>query len=93
VSAWELTADELTHVRRALYVLRGRIGPWSLVAKALHMGEPDLRAIRDGEKTPSAPVVGKVAAVAGVASVDLLAGRLASCPRCGYHFELPGLPE
>lgn len=92
MSLWEPTADELAHIQRALYLLRIRVGPWSVVAKALHLHEVYLREIRDGERTPSPKQIGAIADMAGIPLPELLRGKLSCCPRCGFLVDLPGLP-
>lgn len=93
MSVWEPTADELVHVRRALYVLRGRLGPWSLVSKAIRVTEVNMRDIRDGSRTPTPKIIGRIAELTGVETRDMLRGALSCCPRCGYLVAMPGTPD
>jgi hypothetical protein len=81
----DLTPEEQANVRRALHVLRRRLGGYVALSAALRTRVKTLQAY--GSKgPPSAAVAIRLARVAGVAVDDVLAGRwpvYGSCPHCG----------
>lgn len=82
----KLTADEQAHTLAALRYLRGRVGTWRLLAKALGFEPATMRNVRKGIKVPSISVAYRVSRVAGVSFDDVVMGRwpvLGTCPHCG----------
>jgi len=83
--ASDLTPEEQAATRRALHVLRRRLGGWEALGKALRVNRATLQGY--GSKlAPSAGVALRAARLAGVTVEELLAGRWpveGACPHCG----------
>lgn len=82
----KLTTEEQAHTLAALRHLRGRVGTWRILAKALGFEAVTLRNVRKGRKVPSIAMAYRVSRVAGVAFDDVVAGRwpvLGTCAHCG----------
>ena len=80
----DLTAAEVTNVRRALAFLRVRCGGVKMLAKALHSTKATMRV-------PSASLVFRVARLAGVGVDDVLTGKYPAagvCAHCGHREEV-----
>src|SRR5271166_457942 len=83
--ASDLTPEEQAATRRALHVLRQRLGGWEALGEALRVKTATLQA-HGSTRAPSAAVALRAARLAGVAVEELLAGRWpveGSCPHCG----------
>ena len=81
----DLTPEEQVNVRRALHVLRQRLGGWAALAKALRVSVSTLQNY-GSTRAPSAAVALRAARLAGVAVEDVLPGRWpveGACPHCG----------
>jgi hypothetical protein len=81
----DLTPDEQVAVRRALHVLRRRLGGWERLAKALRVKATTLTNY-GSKRAPSAAVAIRAARLASVSVDELLAGRWpldGACPHCG----------
>jgi hypothetical protein len=81
----DLTPEEQANVRKALHVLRQRLGGWAELGKALRV-KPATLAGHGGTRAPSAAVALRAARVAGIAVEEVLAGRWpveGACPHCG----------
>jgi transcriptional regulator with XRE-family HTH domain len=71
----KLTGEEQAHTLAALHYLRGQVGTWRVLAKALGFEPSTLRNVRKGLKVPSIAVAYRVSRLAGVAFDDVVAGR------------------
>jgi hypothetical protein len=84
--ASDLTPEEQANVRRALAVLRRRLGTYKALGEALRVNLRTLRWYGEQKGKPSAGVALRAARLAGVAVEELLAGRWpveGACPHCG----------
>src|SRR5437016_1046665 len=82
----ELTADEQAHVKRALAVLRVRLGGWEKLATAMGVKIDRLKASAAKSGRPGAALALYVARVAKVQVEDVLSGAFpapGACPLCG----------
>lgn len=82
----KLTTEEQAHTLAALRYLRGRVGTWRMLAKALGFEAVTLRNVRKGINEPSIALAYRVSRLAGVAFDDVVTGRwpvLGTCTRCG----------
>jgi transcriptional regulator with XRE-family HTH domain len=86
VNGPKLTSSEQAHTLAALRHLRGRVGTWRTLAKALGFEPCSLRNVRKGFKAPSIAMAYRVSRVAGVAFDDVVAGRF-MVPRGGKDVE------
>jgi len=83
----DLTPEEQVNVRRALHVLRRRMGGWAALVKVLRVKTSTLQN-HGSKRAPSAAVAIRAARLAEVPVDDLLAGRWpnfaeGACPHCG----------
>jgi hypothetical protein len=81
----DLTPEEAAATRRALHVLRRRLGSWEALGEALRTKTTTLQGY-GSKKAPSAAIAIRAARVAGVAIEEVLAGRWpveGACPHCG----------
>jgi hypothetical protein len=82
----KLTAEEQAHTLAALRYLRGRVGTWRLLAKALGFELTTLRNVRKGLKAVSISMAYRVSRLVGVHFDDVTSGRYpvkGMCPHCG----------
>ena len=88
----ELTAEEQENVRRALRVLRTRVGGQRALAKALGVTVGKLGWAMMARGKPGAALALYAARLAKVPVEDVLAGRFpaeGACPMCGRVTEAP----
>ncbi|HEY8041230.1 MAG TPA: hypothetical protein VIF15_15595 [Polyangiaceae bacterium] len=81
----DLTPEEQANVRRALHVLRRRLGGYHELAKAIRVPATTLQK-HGSKKAPSAAVALRLSRLAGVAVEEMLTGRWpveGACPHCG----------
>ena len=81
----DLTPDEQANVRRAIHVLRRRLGSYPALAAALRVNVKTLTN-QGSKRAPSAAVAIRLARLAGVAVDHLLTGAWpveGACPHCG----------
>ncbi len=81
----DLTPEEQIAVRRALRVLRQRLGSYQALAMALRVKKATLEGY-GSTRAPSAAVAIRAARLAGVPAEDLLRGAWpveGACPHCG----------
>ena len=81
----DLTPDETSNVRKALHVLRRRLGGYRALAAALRVNAKTLQD-QGSTRAPSAAVAIRLARLAAVPVDDVLAGRWpveGACPHCG----------
>jgi hypothetical protein len=86
VNSPKLTPQEQEHALAALRFLRGRVGTWRMLAKALGFEAVTLRNVRKGINEASIALAYRVSRVAGVAFDDIVTGRWpvkGTCPHCG----------
>ena len=84
----KLTAEEQAHTLAALRYLRGRVGTWRLLAKALGFEASTLRNVRKGVNDVSVNMAYCVSRIALVPFDDVVAGRYpvkGTCPHCGHR--------
>jgi hypothetical protein len=84
--ASDLTPEEQANVRRALLVLRTRLGGYEALAAALRVNAHTLRYYAKAKGRPSAGVAIRAARLAGASVDDVLAGKwpiAGACPHCG----------
>ena len=84
--ASDLTPEEQANVKRALLVLRQRLGSLAELAVALRANRDTLKWYGSRRGRPTAGIALRAARLAGVAVEELLAGRWpveGACPRCG----------
>ena len=83
--ATDLNPEEQAGVRKALQVLRRRLGTWGGLAKALRVKTRTLQSYGT-KRVPSAAVAIRAARLAGIPVEDLLNGKWpveGACPHCG----------
>jgi len=83
----KLTAEEQANTLAALRYLRGRVGTWDLLAKALGFSPASMRNVRKGLKNPSIAIAYRVARLAGVPFDNVTEGQYpvkGTCPHCGH---------
>lgn len=81
----DLTPEEQANVRKAIHVLRRRIGSYEALAKALRVNLKTLAGY-GSKRAPSAGIAIRAARLAGVPVDDVLTGAWpvpGSCPHCG----------
>ncbi len=84
--ASDLTPEEQGNVKRALAVLRQRLGGNEALAKALAAKTDTIRSYGKARGRPSAGIAIRAARLAGASVDDVLAGRWpvdGACPHCG----------
>ena len=84
--ASDLTPEEQANVRRALVVLRQRLGSAVALAAALKVNPHTLHWYRQRRGRPTAGVAVRTARLAGVSVEDMLSGKwpvAGACPHCG----------
>jgi hypothetical protein len=74
----QLTVEEQAHTLAALRYLRGRVGTWRILAKALGFEPCSLRNVRKGLKSPSVGMAYRVSRLAGVPFDDMVTGKFPS---------------
>ena len=82
----DLTSEEIAAVKRALRVLRVRLGGYAQLSAALGVKPKTLAGAGVRTRKPSVGLALRAARLAGVALEDLLAGRWpkeGACPHCG----------
>lgn len=86
----KLTVEEQTHTLAALRYLRGRVGTWRVLAKALGFEPSSLRNVRKGLKIPSVAMAYRVSRLAGVPFDEVVAGKyppVGACPHFDHGVE------
>lgn len=81
----DLTPEEQANVRRALHVLRRRLGSYEALAKAMRANGRTLEQY-GSKAAPSAGIAIRLARLAGVPVDDVLTGAwpvAGACPHCG----------
>jgi len=81
----DLTPEEQANVRKAIHVLRRRLGGYKALASALRVNLRTLIA-QGGKRAPSAAVAIRAARLAGVPVDNVLSGawpKAGACPHCG----------
>ena len=84
--ASDLTPEEQANVKRALRVLRTRLGSLTALATALRVNPHTLRWYWQKRGKPTAGIALRAARLATVTVEELLAGRWpieGACPHCG----------
>lgn len=84
-----LTEGERANVRRALMVLRVRLGMWKRVAESVRVGSQTFKRKRH---RPDLDLAFRVARLVGVPLEDVLRGEWPtpeSCPLCGHVAQQP----
>ena len=84
--ASDLTPEEQAATKRALTVLRRRVGTYKALGEALKVNPETLRWYGSRRGRPTAGVALRAARLAGVAVEELVAGRWpveGACPHCG----------
>lgn len=90
----ELTPEEQANVRKALGVLRIRLGSQEKLAKAMGIQQTRLASLAgpSARKRPGAAIALYASRVAGVPVEDILSGAFpapGACPMCGRVTEAP----
>lgn len=81
----DLTPEEQANVRKAIHVLRRRLGSYRALAAALRVTLSTITN-QGSKRAPSAAVAIRAARLAGVTVDDVLSGawpKAAACPHCG----------
>jgi hypothetical protein len=82
----DLTVEEVANVKRALRVLRQRIGGNAPLATALGVNPITLMLATNRKRKPSVGMALRAARLAGVPLEDVLSGawpKAGACPHCG----------